>query len=157
MLGKLKNCILRCWGFSPARAMKTKTKVQSPMSIPSRAAVRAASFAGTSLLLTVITMTVYRVWSGGIYTFLILVPYLIAFGWLGALFAMGASTRAHLSLASTTTVLAIVTFLTYVFALVNGPGGCMSSLIFFVCVPFSIGFPIVFLLSWWLYGPTRNP
>jgi hypothetical protein len=121
-------------------------------SVISRAAVRISLFASASPLLAVGTMTVYHVWSVGIYTFLILLPYLIALGSLGRLFAWGASGWAHRSLASTTVVLAVVTVLGVRFCVGKRTWRLYVEPDFCPQRPIFCRFPIVFLITWCLYG-----
>lgn len=85
-----------------------------------------------------------------------LAPCLLALGWLATLFVFHASIRAHRALLITTAILAVSTAVAYGPALAPGSGGCMSGLIFFSCIPFTIGFPIVFTICWFFYGFIRN-
>ena len=107
------------------------------------AALWTLALASAGLLLTFVV--------GG-HDLLILSPYLLAFGWLGTLLALRSSIRAHVSLAITTGILAVVTAFSYVPWLAPGSLGCMGGLVFLVSIPFVIGFPIVFTICWLLYG-----
>ena len=108
--------------------------------------------AGVSLLLTMHTMDVYGVWSGDIFSLLMLLPCLLAFALLGGQLAFRASRRSRLALATTTAILTVATFGAYLPELANGPGGCMSGLIVIPSMGFSIGFPVILGISWLLFG-----
>lgn len=119
-------------------------------------AVWTALLAGAALLLTLVTMAFYHVDSINLFALLILSPYALAFVWLGSLFAFHASRRSHRTLMQTTAFLAAATFAAYVPALISGPGGCMSGMIFFSSVAFLAGFPVVFAVCWVFFNFHRS-
>jgi hypothetical protein len=106
-----------------------------------------ALLAGVALFITFIAS---HTWD-----WFILAPCLLALGWLATLLIFHASIRAHRALLITTAILAVLTGVAYGPSLAPGSGGCMSGLIFFSCIPFTIGFPIVFTICWFLYGLNR--
>ena len=114
-----------------------------------RAALWTAAFAGAGLLITIATPGAPGLNILGLEIFS---PYLLAFGWLGGLLAFRASSRAHVSLAITTGILAVATAFAYEPWIARGSLGCMGGLVFFSYIPFVIGFPIVFTICWLLYG-----
>jgi hypothetical protein len=124
--------------------------VRSAIFVASLVTAGAAAFAA---VLTGITIGVFH--AAGTFALLIFLPCFLAFGWLGVLFVVRASTRAHFALATTTALLALSTAIAY------GPswsdrGSCMGGMALFAFMPFSIGFPFVFFICWLLYGINRK-
>jgi hypothetical protein len=100
-------------------------------------------------------MSVYHVRTLSIDAVFIVLPYLLTIGGLGLSLQLRASDRTHLALVTTTAILFIFTFITYIPALSRGPG-CMNSMVFIFSTIFSIGLPIVYFICWLLYGLRRN-
>jgi hypothetical protein len=126
--------------------MKQQSRVMSDEDRVGRAALGSGSSAGVALVVTLMAITSLRAWSSGTFTLLVLLPCLLACGSLAALFAFHASARCHVALATTTTILAVLTLFAYVPAI--GDSGCMAGMALLACIPLSIGFPIVFGVCW---------
>jgi hypothetical protein len=134
-------------------AHQSKPKVATRLAF--KADICTAFLVVSSLIMTLITMSAYHVLLMNFDSILILFPYLLVLGLLVAAIVLHASDRNHLALVTTTAILSIFTFITYIPALSRGPG-CMNGMVFIFSTLFSIGFPIVYLVCWLLYGLRRQ-
>ena len=122
-----------------------------PTSLAYKAAICTAALSGASLILTMVTMSAYHVLLPNLSAVLILLPYLMALGGLGALFGLHASDHSHLALVTTTALLAVCTCCVYIPALSSGPG-CMNGMVFIFSTIISIAFPVVYVVCRLLYA-----
>ena len=122
-----------------------------PKAVGSAAFVASLVTVVSAALATVLTWNTIRSFSAiGTFELLVFLPCFLAFGCLGVLLLSRASRCAHFALATTSALLAVSTAVAYVPA-VSDRGGCMGGMALLAFMPLSVGFPVVFLISWLLF------